>query len=48
MLSSHGGRLHIDLTAAPATYAIDGHQFQGIFVLLMAWSPAGYEPMPDR
>jgi suppressor of ftsI len=30
MLSSHDGRLHIDLTAAPATYTIDGHQVQGM------------------
>jgi hypothetical protein len=29
MLSSHDGRLHVELTAAPATYIIDGHQFPG-------------------
>jgi len=29
MLSSHDGRLDVELTAAPGTYIIDGHQFQG-------------------
>jgi FtsP/CotA-like multicopper oxidase with cupredoxin domain len=30
MLSSRDGQLHVDLTAAPATYTINGHQFQGM------------------
>lgn len=30
MLTSRDGRLHVDLVAAPATYTIDGHQFQGM------------------
>jgi FtsP/CotA-like multicopper oxidase with cupredoxin domain len=30
MLASHNGKLHVDLIAAPATYAIEGHQFQGL------------------
>ena len=29
MLSSHDGRLDVELTAVPGTYIIDGHQFQG-------------------
>jgi hypothetical protein len=30
MLSSRDGQLHVDLVAAPATYTIDGHPFQGM------------------
>ena len=30
LLSSRDGKLHVDLVAAPATYAIGGHQFQGM------------------
>jgi FtsP/CotA-like multicopper oxidase with cupredoxin domain len=30
MLSSRGGRLDVELVAAPGTYTIDGHQFQGM------------------
>ncbi len=30
MLSSHNGKLHVDLVAAPAHYAIAGHQFEGM------------------
>jgi FtsP/CotA-like multicopper oxidase with cupredoxin domain len=30
MLSSHDGRLDVDLVAAPGSYTIDGHQFQGM------------------
>jgi FtsP/CotA-like multicopper oxidase with cupredoxin domain len=30
MLSSRDGRLDVELVAAPATYAINGHQFQGV------------------
>jgi FtsP/CotA-like multicopper oxidase with cupredoxin domain len=30
MLSSRDGKLHVDLVAAPATYTIEGHQFQGM------------------
>jgi suppressor of ftsI len=30
MLSSRDGRLDIDLVAAPGTYAINGHEFQGM------------------
>jgi suppressor of ftsI len=30
MVTSHDGRLHVNLVAAPATYAIGGHQFQGM------------------
>ncbi len=30
MLYSRDGHLHIDLVAAPATYTIQGHQFQGM------------------
>jgi suppressor of ftsI len=30
MLSSRDGQLHVDLVAAPGTYTIGGHQFQGI------------------
>jgi FtsP/CotA-like multicopper oxidase with cupredoxin domain len=30
MLSSRDGQLHVDLTAALATYTINGHQFQGM------------------
>jgi hypothetical protein len=30
MLSSHNGRLDVDLVTAPGTYTIDGHQFQGM------------------
>jgi hypothetical protein len=29
MISSHHGKLHVDLTAASAEYTIDGHSFQG-------------------
>lgn len=29
-LASRDGKLHVDLVAAPATYTIDGHQFQGM------------------
>jgi FtsP/CotA-like multicopper oxidase with cupredoxin domain len=31
MLYSRDGHLHIDLVAAPATYTIQGYQFQGMF-----------------
>jgi len=30
MLSSRDGRLDVELVAAPGTYTIDGHQFQGM------------------
>ena len=30
MLSSRDGQLHVNRTAAPATYTINGHQFQGM------------------
>lgn len=30
MLSSRDGKLHVDLVAAPATYTIEGHEFQGM------------------
>ena len=30
MLSSHDGKLHVDLVAAPATYTIGGHLFEGM------------------
>ena len=30
MLTSHDGKLHVDLVAAPATYTIGGHHFQGM------------------
>lgn len=30
MLTSHDGKLHVDLVAASATYAIGGYQFQGM------------------
>jgi suppressor of ftsI len=30
MLSSHDGKLHVDLVAAPATYTIGGHRFEGM------------------
>jgi FtsP/CotA-like multicopper oxidase with cupredoxin domain len=30
MLYSRGGQLHVDLVAAPATYTIGGHRFQGM------------------
>ena len=30
MLSSRDGKLHVDLVAAPATYAIGGHRFEGM------------------
>jgi suppressor of ftsI len=30
MLTSHDGKLHVDLVAAAATYTIGGHQFQGM------------------
>jgi FtsP/CotA-like multicopper oxidase with cupredoxin domain len=30
MLSSHNGKLHVDLIAAAATYSIEGHDFQGM------------------
>jgi len=30
MLASRDGKLDVDLVAAPATYTIDGHQFQGM------------------
>jgi suppressor of ftsI len=30
MLYSRDGQLHVDLVAAPNTYTIDGHQFQGM------------------
>jgi FtsP/CotA-like multicopper oxidase with cupredoxin domain len=30
MLTSHDGKLHVDLIAAPATYAIGDHRFQGM------------------
>jgi suppressor of ftsI len=30
MLASRDGKLHVDLTAADATYTIGGHQFQGV------------------
>jgi len=30
MLSSHDGKLHVDLVAAPITYTIGGHRFDGV------------------
>ena len=30
VLDSQNGHLHVDLVAAPATYTIDGHRFQGM------------------
>jgi suppressor of ftsI len=30
MLTSHDGKLHVDLVAAPATYTIGGHRFEGM------------------
>jgi hypothetical protein len=30
MVESHNGRLDVDLVAAPATYKIDGHRFEGM------------------
>ena len=30
MVTSHDGKLHVDLVAAPATYTIGGHRFQGM------------------
>jgi FtsP/CotA-like multicopper oxidase with cupredoxin domain len=30
MLTSHDGKLHVDLVAAPAAYTIGGHNFQGM------------------
>ena len=30
MLTSRDGKLQVDLFAAPATYTVDGHQFQGM------------------
>jgi Multicopper oxidase len=30
MLSSHDGKLNVDLVAAPATYTIGGHRFEGM------------------
>ena len=30
MLSSRDGKLHVDLVAAPATYTIGGHRFEGM------------------
>lgn len=30
MLYSQDGKLHVDVVAAPATYAIEGHQFRGM------------------
>jgi FtsP/CotA-like multicopper oxidase with cupredoxin domain len=30
MLTSHGGKLHVDLVSAPATYTIGGHRFDGM------------------
>jgi len=32
MLASHDGHRHVDLVAAPATYTIEGHQFQGMLL----------------